>query len=246
MATHTSIWDQGIFYRLAIGRRATNKRQTPTPIPPRLMAHMRRWARRGIVTSHFVEWQGAPIKSVKVGFKHAVKLAGFVGQSHTAHTAAYGGDLADAARRTDLAGCRLSRHVGPKWSSTPTATITLSTCALLRRRSRRNNQRTIRDGARTFHWSFHWSSRKTRPASGKKANEIMVADVVAIEPVSASKFPAIREINREFLRFPEAPRLFFSQNDQQSQSFTGIFPLHQYREFFRSHQGNIFWKQAPS
>ena len=39
--------DQGIFYRLAIGRRATNKRQTPAPIPPRLLAHMRRWVRRG-------------------------------------------------------------------------------------------------------------------------------------------------------------------------------------------------------
>ena len=31
--------EQGIFYRLAIGRRATNKRQSPAPIPPRLLAH---------------------------------------------------------------------------------------------------------------------------------------------------------------------------------------------------------------
>ena len=83
--------DQGIFYRLAIGRRATNKRQTPAPIPPRLLAHMRRWVRRGIVTSHFVEWQGAPVKSVKTGFKHAVELAGLWGKvtPHTLrHTAA--------------------------------------------------------------------------------------------------------------------------------------------------------------
>jgi integrase len=83
--------DQGIFYRLAIGRRATNKRQTPAPVPPRLLAHMRRWARRGIVTSHFVEWQGAPVKSVKTGFKHAVKLAALWGKvtPHTLrHTAA--------------------------------------------------------------------------------------------------------------------------------------------------------------
>jgi integrase len=83
--------EQGIFYRLAIGRRATNKRQTPAPIPPRLLAHMRRWVRRGIVTSHFVEWQGAPIKSVKTGFKHAVSLAALWGKvtPHTLrHTAA--------------------------------------------------------------------------------------------------------------------------------------------------------------
>src|SRR5450756_1893481 len=33
--------DQGIFYRLAQGKRVTNKRQPPAPIPPRLLAHMR-------------------------------------------------------------------------------------------------------------------------------------------------------------------------------------------------------------
>jgi integrase len=83
--------DQGIFYRLAIGRRATNKRQSPAPIPPRLLAHMRRWVRRGIVTSHLVEWQGAPVKSVKTAFRHAVSLAGLWGRvtPHTLrHTAA--------------------------------------------------------------------------------------------------------------------------------------------------------------
>ena len=52
--------DHGIFYRLAIGRHATNKRQSPAPIPPRLLAHLRRWVRRGVVTSHFMQWQGAP------------------------------------------------------------------------------------------------------------------------------------------------------------------------------------------
>ena len=83
--------DQGIYYRLAIGKQATNKRQTPAPIPPRLLAHMRRWVQRGIVVSHFVEWHGAPIKSVKTGFKHAVTLAGLWGRvtPHTLrHTAA--------------------------------------------------------------------------------------------------------------------------------------------------------------
>lgn len=83
--------DQGIYYRLAIGRRATNKRQTPAPIPARLLAHMRRWVRRGIVTSHFVEWHGAPVKSVKTAFRHAVGLAGLWGKvtPHTLrHTAA--------------------------------------------------------------------------------------------------------------------------------------------------------------
>ncbi len=83
--------DQGIFYRLAIGRRASNKRQPPAPIPTRLLAHMRRWVRRGVVTSHFVEWHGAPVKSVKTAFNRAVKLAGLWGlvTPHTLrHTAA--------------------------------------------------------------------------------------------------------------------------------------------------------------
>ena len=83
--------DNGIFYRLAIGRQASKKRQSPAPIPPRLLAHMRRWVRRGIVTSHFVEWHGSPVKSVKTGFKHAVTVAGLWGRvtPHTLrHTAA--------------------------------------------------------------------------------------------------------------------------------------------------------------
>jgi integrase len=83
--------DQGIFYRQAIGRRASKKRQPPAPIPARLLGHMRRWVRRGVVTSHFVEWNGAPVKSVKTAFNRAVQLAGLWGRvtPHTLrHTAA--------------------------------------------------------------------------------------------------------------------------------------------------------------
>lgn len=67
--------DQGIFYRLATGRRATNKRQPPAPLPTRLLAHLRRWKRLGLAGSHFVEFNGKPIKSVKTGFAKAVALA---------------------------------------------------------------------------------------------------------------------------------------------------------------------------
>ena len=34
--------ERGIFYRKAIGKRATKKRQPPAPVPPRLLAHLRR------------------------------------------------------------------------------------------------------------------------------------------------------------------------------------------------------------
>jgi hypothetical protein len=46
--------DAGIFYRLAQGQRETAKRQPPIPIPPRLLAHLRRWKTKGIAREHFV------------------------------------------------------------------------------------------------------------------------------------------------------------------------------------------------
>lgn len=68
--------DRGIYFRLAQGNRETNKRQPPAPLPPRLLAHMRRWVRLGIAGNHFVEWNGKAIKSVKTAMKSAVRLAG--------------------------------------------------------------------------------------------------------------------------------------------------------------------------
>ncbi|MBK3664901.1 site-specific integrase [Bradyrhizobium diazoefficiens] len=83
--------ERGIFYRKAIGKKATKKRQTPAPIPPRLLAHMRRWKRRQLIAKCFVEYNGKPISSVKKGFASAVRLAGLPGKvsPHTLrHTAA--------------------------------------------------------------------------------------------------------------------------------------------------------------
>jgi integrase len=83
--------EQGIFYRLAEGRRATNKRQPPVPLPARLLSHLRRWVRVGVVTDYFVEWNGKPVQSIKVGYGRAISLAGLSGKvtPHTLrHTAA--------------------------------------------------------------------------------------------------------------------------------------------------------------
>jgi integrase len=68
--------ESGIFHRLAMGRRASTKRQPSVPLPPRLLVHMRRWVRRRIANDYFVEWQGKPIASVKTGFASGVRLAG--------------------------------------------------------------------------------------------------------------------------------------------------------------------------
>ncbi len=83
--------ENGIFYRLASGKRATKKRQPPVPIPPRLLAHLRRWKDRGIANEHFVEWNGKGVSSVKTGFGTAVRLTKLEGRvtPHTLrHTAA--------------------------------------------------------------------------------------------------------------------------------------------------------------
>jgi integrase len=83
--------DNGIFYRLPEGQSETKKRQPPIPIPPRLLAHLRRWVDKGLVGEHFVEWHGSGVRSVKTAFKTAVSLAKLVGKvtPHTLrHTAA--------------------------------------------------------------------------------------------------------------------------------------------------------------
>jgi integrase len=83
--------DAGLFYRRPEGQRETNKRQPPVPVPPHLLAHMRRWKRRKISTSHFIEYRGVPVKEINKGFAKAVEIAGLEGHviPHTLrHTAA--------------------------------------------------------------------------------------------------------------------------------------------------------------
>lgn len=67
--------ERGIYYRKPIGKKATKKRQPPAPLPDRLLAHMRRWVRKGIAKEHFVEFNGKPIQSVSNGFARVVRLA---------------------------------------------------------------------------------------------------------------------------------------------------------------------------
>lgn len=83
--------EAGLYYRRARGYEETNKRQPTVPIPPRLLAHMRRWVRRGLIRQHLVEFNGKPVRSVKTAFKRAVLLAGIEppASPHTLrHTAA--------------------------------------------------------------------------------------------------------------------------------------------------------------
>jgi integrase len=74
--------DRGVFYRRAEGARPTKKRQPPVPLPEHLIAHLRRWQRRG--QRFAVEWNGAPVASVKKAFAAVVKAAG-LGREVTPH-----------------------------------------------------------------------------------------------------------------------------------------------------------------
>ncbi|AZO31466.1 tyrosine-type recombinase/integrase [Mesorhizobium sp. M1B.F.Ca.ET.045.04.1.1] len=85
--------ERGIFYRRAVGRLETKKRQPPMRLPDRLLAHLRRWAltpleiktrRRGksasigrmIAHDYVVEWNGKPVQSIKKAFRSVVEAAG--------------------------------------------------------------------------------------------------------------------------------------------------------------------------
>jgi integrase len=81
--------ERGVFYRRPSGRRETKKRATPVPLPPQLLAHLRRWKRQG--QRYAVEWNGEPINSIRKGFAAAVadaKLPGKVTPHILRHTAA--------------------------------------------------------------------------------------------------------------------------------------------------------------
>jgi integrase len=64
MANTTGGWfdlDAGILFRRPQDAIETNKRRAPSPIPPRLMPHLRRW--RKLSTQYVIEYDGRPIAS---------------------------------------------------------------------------------------------------------------------------------------------------------------------------------------
>lgn len=81
--------DHAIMYRAAPGRAlATSKRQTPVPIPPRLMTLLRLARRR--TRAFVIEYEGKPLKKMKRSFatavRNAIKDLGPVGMKITPHT----------------------------------------------------------------------------------------------------------------------------------------------------------------
>ena len=67
--------ERGIFKPKPDDKRATSKRQPTIPIPPRLLAHMRRWQRLGISKHSVIEFNGKPITRVRDGWETVVEKA---------------------------------------------------------------------------------------------------------------------------------------------------------------------------
>jgi integrase len=77
--------EQGVFYRRAQGRRETNKRQPPVRLPPRLLAHLRRWQGQRLIARSVVEWEGRSVGTIAKAFRAARDAAG-LDKAVTPHT----------------------------------------------------------------------------------------------------------------------------------------------------------------
>jgi hypothetical protein len=66
--------DSGLFYRRPEGAAETRNKRRPTiKVPPRLLAHLRRWKRMG--ARYAVEWLGRPIQRVDESFRFLVEAS---------------------------------------------------------------------------------------------------------------------------------------------------------------------------
>jgi integrase len=67
---------RGTFKRKPDNKKETSKRQPTTPLPPRLLAHMRRWQRLGISRHSVIEFEGKAISRIRDGWDTIVEKAG--------------------------------------------------------------------------------------------------------------------------------------------------------------------------
>ncbi len=75
--------ERGVFYRRAVGAKETDKRQPPVRLPPRLLAHIRRWQRVGASQAAVVDYEGLPVLRVSKAFRRAADEAGLDGVRRT-------------------------------------------------------------------------------------------------------------------------------------------------------------------
>lgn len=66
--------ETGIFYGRPAGERETKKKKQLVKVPPHLLAHMRRWKRRG--QRYVVQWNGKPVKRINKAHNAVCEAAG--------------------------------------------------------------------------------------------------------------------------------------------------------------------------
>lgn len=71
--------EKGVLHRRGIGSAETRKRQPPTRIPPRLLAHFRRWRSQDHGNRNIVAFDGRPIARIEKAFRGARAIAGLDG-----------------------------------------------------------------------------------------------------------------------------------------------------------------------
>ena len=77
--------ESGVFYRKPVGAKSTKKRQPSIRIPPRLLAHIRRWKRLRLSIRAVVEWNGEPVSRINKAFRSVRNAAG-LGPDVVPHT----------------------------------------------------------------------------------------------------------------------------------------------------------------
>ena len=66
--------ERGVMYRRAAGEVETRKRTPPARLPATLLSHLQRWEQEG--ARWVVEFDGAPVRSIKTAWRRAVREAG--------------------------------------------------------------------------------------------------------------------------------------------------------------------------
>ncbi len=102
--------ERGVFYRRAIGRRQTRKRQTPVRLSPRLLAHLRPLEAAQIVKKggRRMEWRGR--RKCTQGFRVGRPGCESESKNHSTHPSSHLCDLANAARRRSMGRRWFPRH----------------------------------------------------------------------------------------------------------------------------------------
>ena len=72
-------------HRRASGARETKKRQPPVRMPPRLLAHLKRWRRMDQGVQHVVHFEGRGVKGMHRAFR-SVRAAAGLGTDVVPHT----------------------------------------------------------------------------------------------------------------------------------------------------------------